>query len=149
MFDKGDRTYRNIISNIAILGYSETDIISRGINTSLQLELTCLYSYPYPDENSYNQMTYEMMFPDKNYNIECPKFFSLGLTNELGDRTYLYCLKFPEKYILEIKNKFYEIIVPLVLCIKSNKSDLEPFRQLLRIIKYFLFHFFFTAYSPS
>ena len=104
MFDKGYRTYRNIISNIAILGYSESDIISRGINTSLQLELTCLYSYPYPDENSYNQMTYEMMFPDKNYNIECPKFFSLGLTNELGDRTYLYCLKFPEKYILEIKN---------------------------------------------
>ena len=134
MFDKGDRTYRNIISNIAILGYSETDIISRGINTSLQLELTCLYSYPYPDENSYNQMTYEMMFPDKNYNIECPKFFSLGLTNELGDRTYLYCLKFPEKYILEINKKSYEIIVPLVLCIKSNKSDLEPFRQLLTSI---------------
>ena len=79
-------------------------------------------------------MTYGMMFPDGNYNIECPKFFSLCLTNEKGDRSYLYCLKFPEKYKLEIKHSFYEINVPLVLCIKSNKNDLEPFRKLLTSI---------------
>jgi hypothetical protein len=95
MFDENYFCYKNIISNIAILGYSESDIIARGINTSSQLELTCLFSYPEQDESSYNQMTYEMMFPDKNYNIECPKFFSLSLTDELGNRSYLYFIKFP------------------------------------------------------
>ena len=134
MFDESFKSCRSIISNIAIIGYSESSIISRGINTTLPLDLTCLYIYPSPDEYSYNQMTYEMMFPDKNYNIECPKFFSLCLTNEYGDHSYLYCLKFPEKYILEIKHSTYEIIVPLVICIKSNKSDLEPFRKLLTSI---------------
>ena len=134
MFDENYFCYKNIISNIAILGYSESDIITRGINTSSQLELTCLFSYPEQDEASYNQMTYEMMFPDKNYNIECPKFFSLSLTDELGNRSYLYCLKFPEKYTLENFKHPYEINVPIVICIKSNKSDLEPFRQLLTSI---------------
>ena len=134
MFDENYFCYKNIISNIAILGYSESDIIARGINTSSQLELTCLFSYPEQYESSYNQMTYEMMFPDKNYNIECPKFFSLSLTDELGNRSYLYCLKFPEKYTLENFKHPYEINVPIVICIKSNKSDLEPFRQLLTSI---------------
>ena len=134
MFDENYFCYKNIISNIAILGYSESDIIARGINTSSQLELTCLFSYPEQDESSYNQMTYEMMFPDKNYNIECPKFFSLSLTDELGNRSYLYCLKFTEKYTLENFKHPYEINVPIVICIKSNKSDLEPFRQLLTSI---------------
>ena len=134
MFDENYFCYKNIISNIAILGYSESDIIARGINTSSQLELTCLFSYPEQDESSYNQMTYEMMFPDKNYNIECPKFFSLSLTDELGNRSYLYCLKFPEKYTLENFKHPYEINVPIVICIKSNKSDSEPFRQLLTSI---------------
>ena len=134
MFDENYFCYKNIISNIAILGYSESDIIARGINTSSQLVLTCLFSYPEQDESSYNQMTYEMMFPDKNYNIECPKFFSLSLTDELGNRSYLYCLKFPEKYTLENFKHPYEINVPIVICIKSNKSDLEPFRQLLTSI---------------
>ena len=134
MFDENCFCYKNIIANIAILGYSESDIIARGINTSSQLELTCLFSYPEQDESSYNQMTYEMMFPDKNYNIECPKFFSLSLTDELGNRSYLYCLKFPEKYTLENFKHPYEINVPIVICIKSNKSDLEPFRQLLTSI---------------
>ena len=134
MFEENYSSYKNIISNIAILGYAESDIISRGINTTHPLELTCLFSYPSPDEFSYNQMTYDMMFPDKNYNIECPKFFSLNLTNEKGDRSYLYCLKFTEKYVLEYKHKEYEINIPLVLCIKSKKSDLEPFKKLLTSI---------------
>ena len=134
MFDQNYFSYKNIISNIAILGYPESEIINRGINIVSQLELTCLFSYPEQDESSYNQMTYEMMFPDKNYTIECPKFFSLSLTDELGNRSYLYCLKFPEKYIIENFKHPYEISVPIVICIKSNKSDLEPFRQLLTSI---------------
>ena len=151
LFDELFSSYKAIISNIAIIGYSEADIISRGANISTSLNLTCLFSYPFPDETCYNQMTYDMMFPDGNYNIECPKFFQLGLTNELGERIYLYCLKFSEKYNFE--NKFIninkindnededtnddnnnEILVPLVICIKSQKSDLESFKELLTAI---------------
>ena len=134
MFDEYYTSYRNIISSIAIHGYEESAIISRGINTKTPLELTCLYSYPYSEEDEYNQPIYDMMFPDKDYNIECPKFFSLFLTDDKGNRSYLYCLKFPEKYIIEKDNRQYEITVPLIICIKSNKGDLEPFRQLLTSI---------------
>ena len=136
MFEKLYSSYRNIISNIAIIGYSENDIINRGNDLDAKLELTCLFSYPILDENAYNSITYDMMFPDGNHKIECPKFFSLYLTNSLGNHSYLYCLKLPEKYQLDIdkNNKIIEINVPLVICIKSDKSDLEPFRQLLTSI---------------
>ena len=135
MFEKLYSSYRNIISNIAIIGYSEKDIIKRGKNIDEKLELTCLFSYPMFDENSYNTLTYDMMFPDGNHKIECPKFFSLFLTDEVGNHSYLYCLKFPEKFILDIgNNKILEINVPLIICIKSEKDDLEPFRQLLTSI---------------
>lgn len=132
MFEALYSSFRNIVSNIGIIGYSEDDIIKRGNNINKNLELTCLFSYPSKDESSYNPVTYEMMFPDGNHNIECPKFFALSLTDEKGIHTFLYCLKLPEKYILNIGNyKKIEINVPLVICIKSEKSDLEPFRQLL------------------
>ena len=139
MFEKLYSSYRNIISNIAIIGYSENDIINRGNNLDKKLELTCLFSYPELDETSYNSLTYDMMFPDGNHKIECPKFFSLYLTDSMGNHSYLYCLKLPEKFQLDIvddndKNKIIEINVPLVICIKSDKSDLEPFRQLLTSI---------------
>ena len=134
MFDKYYSSYRNIISNIAIIGYLENEIIKRGNNTEKNLELTCLFAYPIYDENSYNSLTFDMMFPDGNHKIECPKFFSLFLTDELGSHSYLYCLKFPEKFKLDIDNKITEINVPLIICIKSEKSDLEPFRQLLTSI---------------
>ena len=139
MFEKLYSSYRNIISNIAIIGYSENDIINRGNNLDQKLELTCLFSYPELDETSYNSLTYDMMFPDGNHKIECPKFFSLYLTDSMGNHSYLYCLKLPEKFQLDIvddndKNKIIEINVPLVICIKSDKSDLEPFRQLLTSI---------------
>ena len=134
MFDEFNASYRNIISNIAIHGYEESSIIKRGINTKEPLELRCLYSYPYSEEDEYNTTIYDMMFPDKDYNIECPKFFSLFLTDDKGNRSYLYCLKFPEKYIIEKDNRHYEITVPLIICIKSDKGDLEPFRQLLTSI---------------
>ena len=134
MFEKFYSSYRNIISNIAIIGYQENDIIKRGFNLDKKLELSCLFSYPINDENSYNEITYDMMFPDGNHTNECPKFFSLFLTDEKGSHSYLYCLKFPEKYIIDNENTKIEINVPLVICIKSEKSDLEPFRQLLTSI---------------
>ena len=132
MFEALYSTYKNIVSNIGIIGYNEEDIIKRGNNINKNLELTCLFSYPTKDESSYNPVTYEMMFPDGNHKIECPKFFALSLTDEKGVHTFLYCLKLPEKYILSNNNyNKVEINVPLVICIKSKKSDLEPFRQLL------------------
>ena len=132
MFEALYSSFRNIVSNIGIIGYNEDDIIKRGNNINKNLELTCLFSYPTKDESSYNPVTYEMMFPDGNHKIECPKFFALSLTDEKGIHTFLYCLKLPEKYILHNgKHNKYEINVPLVICIKSEKSDLEPFRQLL------------------
>ena len=135
MFDPLYSSYKKIISNIAIIGYSEKDIIKRGKNINEKLELTCLFSYPIMDQKSYNVITYEMMFPDGNFKIECPKFFSLCLTDEKGTHSFLYCLKLPEKYKLEIdKGNTLEINVPIVICIKSEKSDLEPFRQLLTSI---------------
>ena len=134
MFEEFYASYRNIISNIAIHGYQESSIISRGTNIETPLELTCLFSYPYSEEDEYNKTLYDMMFPDKDYTIECPKFFSLFLTDDKGNRSYLYCLKFPEKYNIEKDNKHHEIIVPLIICIKSYKGDLEPFKQLLTSI---------------
>ena len=131
MFDALYSTYKNIVSNIAIIGYLESDIIKRGINNDENLELNCLYSYPENDEASYNELTYDMMFPDGNHKLECPKFFSLSLTDENAKNSFLYCLKFPEKYLLNNKD---EIIVPLVICIKSEKNDLESFKLLLHSI---------------
>ena len=135
MFDELYSSYRNIISNIAIIGYSENDIKKRGNNISQKLELTCLYCYPEFDENAYTTLTYDMMLPNGNHKIECPKYFSLTLTNEKGTRYFLYCLQFPEIYRLEIDNNknndIIEINVPIIICIKSEKNDLESFRQLL------------------
>ena len=136
MFDVLYSSFRNIISNIAIIGYSEKNIIKRGNNCNEKLELTCLFSYPSFDEKSYNEFTYDMMFPDGNHKIDCPKFFSLCLTDEKGNHSFLYCLKFPEKFKLDSNdnNKTIEINVPLIICIKSEKNDLESFRQLLTSI---------------
>ena len=45
------------------------------------------------------------MFPDDEHKISSPKFFSLTLTNEKGNRTFLYSLKFPEKFNLPIEDR--------------------------------------------
>jgi hypothetical protein len=78
------------------------------------------------------------MFPDGNHEIDSPNFFSLFLTNEKGNHSFLYCLKFPEKFGLDINENniinSIEIDVPIVICIKSEKRDLESFRQLLTSI---------------
>ena len=136
IFEKNYSPLRYIISNIAIIGYSENDIIKRKNNINEKLKLTCLYSYPEFDKTSYNEITYNMMFPDGNHTIECPKFFSLYLTDEKGNNSFLYCLKLATKFELDDKdnkknNNTLEINVPIVICIKSQKRDLESFRKLL------------------
>ena len=68
------------------------------------------------------------MFPDGNHQVGSPKFFTLTLTDAHGVHTYLYNLKFPETFAL---NSEMKVSVPLVLCIKSNKEDMEPFKELL------------------
>ena len=131
MFDKLDNTYSNIIIEFGIVGYSEEDIIKRGFNSENNLPLNLLYSYP-NQQSKDTELIIQMMFPDDEHKISSPKFFSLTLTNEKGNRTFLYCLKFPEKYIFNKENKYVE--VPLVIYIKSLKEDLESFKQLLYAI---------------
>ena len=157
MFDQLENTYANIIMEFGIVGYSESDIMKRGLNSEKNLPLNLLYSYPH-QENEDLEIIFQMMFPDEDHKIQSPKFFSLTLTNEKGNRTFLYCLKFPEKYVFpnndldnnktslsnsdkkvdnensneKIKKNYIE--VPLVIYIKSHKEDLESFKQLLYAI---------------
>ena len=143
MFDTLYTTYKDIISCIGIIGYNESDIISNKNKTSFEnnLKLNCLYAYPNKESAGLNPFIYEMMFPDNNYKIPCPKFFMLKLTSQTGQNSYLYCLKFSENYqISESENKENDIIieVPLVIFIKSEKEDLECFKQLLNIINYII-----------
>ena len=139
MFDTLYSTYENIISCIGIVGYLEEDIIKRGINNRKNLELNCLYAYPNKDIIGLNPFTYQMMFPDNNHKIPCPKFFTLTLTNQLASHYYLYCLKFSESYSLILENEEKkEIDVPLVIFIRSEKQDFESFKQLLNIINYII-----------
>ena len=143
MFDTLYTTYKDIISCIGIIGYNESDIISNKNKTSFEnnLKLNCLYAYPNKESAGLNPFVYEMMFPDNNYKIPCPKFFMLKLTSQTGQNSYLYCLKFSENYqISESENKENDIIieVPLVIFIKSEKEDLECFKQLLNIINYII-----------
>ena len=77
------------------------------------------------------------MFPDNNHKIPCPKFFMLNLTKQNGQHSYLYCLKFSENYQIS-DNKENTIEVPIVIFIKSEKEDLECFKQLLNIINYII-----------
>ena len=79
------------------------------------------------------------MFPDNNHTIPCPKFFALTLTNQQATHSYLYCLKFSEKYALnKDKDENIEIDIPIVIFIKSEKEDLESFKQLLHLINFII-----------
>ena len=152
MFDAFKSTYNNIISEIGIVGYLEEDIIKRGLDIDTNLPLNLLYSFPGKESNDFGNLIFQMMFPDDDHKIQTPKFFSLTLTNEQASRSFLYCLKFPEKFNFineeqEIKEKEENnievsnndnknekekyIMVPLVIYIKSEKEDIEPFKQLL------------------
>ena len=130
MFGQHENIYTNIIIEFGIVGYSEQDIIKRGTESDKNLPLNFLFSYP-SHENEDMEILFQMMFPDDDHKIPSPKFFSLTLTDEKGNRSFLYCLKFPEKYIFNINEKIKYIEVPLVLYIKSQKEDLESFKQLL------------------
>ena len=99
MFDSLKCTYHNIISEIGIVGYLEEDIIKRGLDTDTNLPLNLLYSFPSKESSDIGNLIFQMMFPDDDHKIQTPKFFSLTLTNEQASRSFLYCLKFPEKYI--------------------------------------------------
>ena len=141
MFDTLYTTYRDIISCIGIIGYNESDIISNKKTSQNNLKLNCLYAYPNKESAGLNPFVYEMMFPDNNYKIPCPKFFMLKLTSQSGQISYLYCLKFSENYqITDSENKENDMIieVPLVIFIRSEKEDLECFKQLLNIINYII-----------
>ena len=152
MFDTLNNTsYRNIITNIGIIGYEEEDIINWDNDDYNKIPLNCLYAFPLKNEAIYNSLTYEMMFPDGDRFIECPKFFSLSLTNEKAHHSFLYCLKFSEKFKYKVKNdkenvnilkktksndifniyKYKEMYIPIVICIQSDKNDSEPFRKIL------------------
>ena len=150
MFEQLTINYSNIIKEFGIVGYSEQDIIKRGVDTKNNLQLYLLYSYPHQESEDVETI-FQMMFPDDDHKIQSPKFFSLTLTDEKGNRTFLYCLKFPEKYVFtesklgekesnsdkkynnDNNNTLY-IEVPLVIYIKSYKEDLESFKQLLYTI---------------
>ena len=142
MFDTLYTTYRDIISCIGIIGYNESDIISNKNKTSFEnnLKLNCLYAYPNKESAGLNPFVYEMMFPDNNYKIPCPKFFMLTLTEENGQHSYLYCLKFSEVYqFIDNKNgNICSMDVPIVIFIKSEKEDLECFKQILNVINYII-----------
>jgi hypothetical protein len=156
MFDENISYYNKIISTIGIIGYKEEDIINSKSDNYDDIPLNCLYSYPTKNEAIFAPITYEMMFPNGNHKVDCAKFFTLYLTNERGEHSFLYCLKFSEKFKIlhkhshdkitdnkiksikseELKefNKYTIIDVPLVICIKSEKNDSEPFREILYFI---------------
>ena len=120
------------------LVFLEEDIIKRGYHTESNLPLNLLFSYPNADSNDLSSLAFQMMFPDEDHKIQTQKFFTLIFTNEQGNRSFLYCLKFPEKYVFNAdenkkendnksnnnnKNikKRQHIEVPLVRYIKSQK----------------------------
>ena len=132
-------TYKKIISCLGIVGYLEEDIKKRDIKSNKNLPLNCLYIYPKKESSKFNSFMCQMMFPDNNHKIPCPKFFAITLTNEQDINSYLYCLKFNEKYSLTTeKEEKAEIDVPIAIFIKSEKEDLECFKQLLNIINYII-----------
>ena len=152
MFDVLNSSYKKIISAIAIIGYKEEDIINCTNNDYNKLPLNCLYIFPTKNNLFFDSIIYEMMFPKGDRYIECPKFFSLLLKNEKSHLSYLYCLKFSEKYKynpkqkeekddlkakktkseeINFRNKYREIDIPIIICIYSEKNDMEPFRQIL------------------
>ena len=139
MFDPLYTTYTKIISCLGIVGYLEEDIKKRGLNTTRNLPLNCLYAYPNKESTGFNSIVYQMMFPDNNHNIPCPKFFTISLTNQQAAHSYIYCLKFSEKYsLLNDKEEEVEIYIPIVIFIKSQKQDLESFKELLNLINYII-----------
>ena len=139
MFDVLHTSFEKIISYVGIIGYKEEDIIKRGNNIDKILPLNCLYIYPNGKHSWLSPFTFQMMFPDNNHKIPNPKFFALTLTDQNGVHSYLYCLKFSEKYdLINNDEKINEIDIPIAIFIKSEKEDLESFKQLLNLINFII-----------
>ena len=119
MLDPFESTYDNIISEIGIVGYLEKDIIERGSKKN-QLPLNLLYSFP---KQEINDLILDMMFPDGNHKIQTPKFFVLLLTEIDGSHSYLYCLKFSEKYYNCNNNETIDFYFSSKCEIPCNKND--------------------------
>ena len=132
MFDILQTSFVKMVSSVGIIGYKEEDIIKRGTNIENILPLNCLYIYPNEKHSWLSPFIFQMMFPDNNHQIPCPKFFALTLTDQNGVQSYLYCLKFSERY--DLLDDYQEIEIPIVIFIKSEKEDLESFKQLLNLI---------------
>ena len=136
MFDVLQTSFVKMVSSVGIIGYKEEDIIKRGTNIENILPLNCLYIYPNEKHSWLSPFIFQMMFPDNNHQIPCPKFFALTLTDQNGVHSYLYCLKFSERY--DLLDDYQEIEIPIVIFIKSEKEDLESFKQLLNLINYII-----------
>ena len=74
MFDQLYNTYTNIIMEFGIVGYSEQDIIKRGVDSETNLPLNLLYLYPRKEKEDV-EMIFQMIFPDDDHKIPTPKFF--------------------------------------------------------------------------
>ena len=74
---------------------------------------------------------------------ETPKFYAIVLTNEQGSRSYLYILKFQDRFDLNDRvmsgiclingmNNFGRVIyLPIGICILSSISNVDFFKKLL------------------
>ena len=129
MFDELHNTYANVIIEFGIVGYLEQDIIKRGTDTETNLPLNLLYSFPHQESEDV-EIIFQMMFPDDDHKIPSPKFFSLTLTNEKGNRSFLYCLKFPEKFALN--NELEEYVWINYLRFYKN----QKFKKEIRLVRH-------------
>ena len=102
------------MNEFGILGFLEEDIKKRWYDTESNLPLNLLFSYRNADSNDLGSLAFQMMFPDEDHKIQTQKFFTLILTNGQGNRSFLYCLKFPEKYFFNADENKKE---------NDNKSD--------------------------
>ena len=131
MFDTLYTTYRDLVTSVGIVGYNESDIINNIINNNppKNLPLNCLYAFPNKESAELNPFIFEMMFPDNNHKIPCPKFFMLNLTKQNGMHSYLYCLKFSENY--QHKSGINKFFIQIYIKVKNKQSIENIFLQLL------------------
>ena len=74
---KSTHTYKKIISCLGIVGYLEEDIKYRGLDLKKNLPLNFLYVYPKKESSFLRSYICQMMFPDNNHYIPCPKIFPI------------------------------------------------------------------------
>ena len=137
MFDDLLVYNRNIISCISIIGFEEEEIINLKKEIYQKGNIKCLYCLPEKEKEKIdNELIFDMIFPEDNqelkYITDSPKYFSLTLTDEYGNHSYLYCLKLKEFFPID-NNEL--INIPLVIIIESYKYDYYAFKNLLNIMQ--------------